>query len=133
MTIINYIIGFIGLLGILFGLSCYRELRRWANLCNHSKIVIAYKKRVKTQQPLTEYIKWIQALNEEESHRGRVIYILGGTTVAIMKTITPPNRFQKWLSRHKQPETKLGRWSRRHGESIPEVSTPQEANSSVGH
>jgi len=111
-AIIGYIIGVIGLAGFAFGVACYLELRKWARLCKYSRIAIAYKRRVQTQAPIVDWIKWVQLLNDDEASNGRLIYRNGGTSVVITRTIVPPNRLVAILHR-KRSTARIGKWRSR--------------------
>lgn len=94
----------------------YWELRKWANICKHGRIAIAYKRKVQMQAPLTEWYLWTRKLAKGET--GRVVYRNGGVTVAIVKPVVPPGPIKSRLSRlqqrHKpkaQAQTKQGTWS----------------------
>lgn len=107
----------IGVAGVLFGLRCYYELWKWARECQYSRIAIAYKRKVKLQAPLVEWLLWIRKLNEDKDSSGRVIYSLGGTSVAITRTTIPPSKIRlrlRALRRRKvqaPPRVEQGSWS----------------------
>ena len=62
-----------------------RELWRWANVCNHARIAIAYNRKTQLQAPLTEWVTWANALDKDEASRGRVVYRNGKVTVFITR------------------------------------------------
>jgi hypothetical protein len=81
-----------GVLGVAFGLRCYRELWKWARQCQHARIVVAYKRKVKLNAPLVEWLLWCNNLDKDKDANGRVIYTVGGTTVALIKKSFVPRR-----------------------------------------
>ena len=83
---INIIAGIVTVLSLLFALRCYLELREWAHRCQNARIAIAYKGRVKMQAPLTEWMLWCEMLEKDKKSNGRVIYGMGGTSIAIYRT-----------------------------------------------
>lgn len=72
-----------GLVGVLFGGACYLNTRKWARLCQRSRIVIAYNRKVQLDATLLEFIGWITSLDKEK--RGRCIYRVQKTSVTILK------------------------------------------------
>lgn len=84
-----YLLAAAGAAGILFGLVCYGELRRWARQCQRARIAIAHKRRVQLEAPLVEWLEWSNALGRDESARGRIIYRNGPVSVAILKPAPP--------------------------------------------
>jgi hypothetical protein len=92
-------------LGLLFGLRCYLELRRWARICQRVRIAIAHKQRVQLDAPLTEWIAWANGLGRDEASRGRVLYRNGHVSVAILK----PSRPVATLERRRRPRLSLRR------------------------
>lgn len=78
-----------GVLGVLFGLRCYVELRRWARLIQRGGIVIGYKNKAQLEAPLVELAEWITALGRDEA-AGRVIYSNRGVRVAILRNRQRP-------------------------------------------
>ncbi len=75
----------VGVLGIAFALRFYYELWKWARQCQNVRIAIEYKGKVKTQQPIIEWLLWANQLDRDKDSNGRVLYHLGGTRVAILK------------------------------------------------
>lgn len=73
-----------GVAGVLFGLNCYRELWKWAKLCQRASISIAYNRRVQLTAPLVEWLTWAGQLDAEQKAKGRVVYRNGKVTVAIL-------------------------------------------------
>lgn len=94
----------IGVGGIAFGLNCYRELHKWARMCQNGRITIAYKRKVKLDAPLTEWLGWMNMLKKDKLSGGRVIYSMGGTSVAILKA---PNKQR----RRKEQPARQGEYS----------------------
>jgi hypothetical protein len=97
-AIIGYVVGCIGLFGFAFGLKCYSELRKWARQCQGARIAIAYKRKVKLQAPLIEWLMWVNQLDKDKDSHGRVVYSIGGTSVAITKAVHP-KRKRKWAKK----------------------------------
>jgi hypothetical protein len=118
---ITYAIGIFGLAGWIFGIRCYVETRSWARQCNGARIAIAYKRKVKLEAPLTEFILWCRQLDKDKRSTGRTIYTMGSTTVAIIKRPDPPRVIRdriknltrkpaaltsgKWTSKDQTPES----------------------------
>ncbi len=75
-----------GLIGFAYGIRCYYELWRWARLSQNTRIAIEYKGKVKTQQPLTEWLLWGNMLDRDKDSNGRIIYHQGGTRIALLRT-----------------------------------------------
>jgi hypothetical protein len=76
-------------LGFSTALRVHLKNRRWAKVCQESRIAIAYKRRIAMQAPLTDFIVWIDQLTKDEQSNGRVVYGRAGVTVAIL---APPKR-----------------------------------------
>jgi hypothetical protein len=76
----------IGLAGALFGANCYYHLWKWARTCQRAHIAISDKGKVQMHAPLTEWIKWINALDADgKDAKGRVVYVNRGIRVAILR------------------------------------------------
>lgn len=65
----------------------YWHLYRWAKECQGARITIAYKRKVKIDAPLVEWMLWIRQANKDKSTGGRIVYSVGGTQVAILKRV----------------------------------------------
>lgn len=91
----------------------YVELRKWANVCKHGRIAIAYNRKVQLQAPLTEWYLWTRKLSDNEN--GRVVYRNGKVTVAIVKPVIPPGRIRTYLRARRKvqarTQTRQGTWS----------------------
>lgn len=74
-----------GVLGVAFGVRSYVELRKWAKQCKEARIVVAYNRRVKMNAPLVEWLQWCNMLDKDESTTGRVVYMNGKTSIAIVR------------------------------------------------
>lgn len=82
--IINIACLLVAAVGVFYGLAARRELKKWARLCKTATIAVAYKRKVKLQAPLTEWLQWTRMLDEDQASSGRTVYHMGGTTVAIL-------------------------------------------------
>lgn len=90
--------------GWLVAFWLYAHLRRDMREYSQARIVVAYKRKVKIDAPLTEWLLWIRKANEDKNSSGRVVASYGGTSVAIIKRLprqrkaqTPaPARTGKW-------------------------------------
>lgn len=71
LSIISLIIGASG-----FGCAVwfYVHLYRWARICQHGRIFIAYNNKVKLEGPITEWVEWTRMLKGDERSTGRIIY-----------------------------------------------------------
>lgn len=73
---------------------------------SQARIVVAYKRKVKVDAPLTEWLLWVRQANKDHSSTGRVVASYGGTSVAIVKRMprqkvskkTEPARAGKWTA-----------------------------------
>ena len=99
-TLISYIIG---IAGIVFGAACYLNTRKWARLCQRSRIVISYNRRVQLNATLLEFVNWISSL--DEGARGREIYRVHKMAVSIVKADP----------KHGQTQTKTVKNSQQNG------------------
>ena len=84
MTIIDYVCVAITLLSLAFAGKFYLELWRWARMCQSAQIAVAYKRKVKLSAPLVEWLLWCNQVDEGKGN-GRVVYNIGGTSVAILR------------------------------------------------
>jgi hypothetical protein len=75
----------VGIIGVAFGLYCGWKLRQWEHHLARSRIAIAYKGKVKMNTPLYEWLLWANRLDKDQQSRGRAVYKMGSTTVAILK------------------------------------------------
>lgn len=71
-------------LSLLFAARCYRELWKWAKMCQRAHIVIATKGRVQIDASLAEWLGWANQLKGSEAN-GRVVYRNLKVSVAILK------------------------------------------------
>ena len=76
----------IGLVGFIYGVNCYYKLWQWARLCQNTIIAIEYKGRVRTRQPITEWLLWGNMLDRDKDSNGRIMYHQGGTRIAIIRS-----------------------------------------------
>lgn len=76
MTVLSIMSIIVGILGVMFGLECYRRLHEWARLCQNGRIFIAYKNRVQLDAPITDFVQWTRMLKDDQNKvsTGRVIY-----------------------------------------------------------
>lgn len=85
----------VGVLGILFGLRCYYELWKWARQCQHARIAVEFKRKVKLDRPLVEWLSWANQLENDKAANGHVVYMMGGTRIAVMKPGKRPGKVQQ--------------------------------------
>lgn len=107
MTLVGWLSIAFGLAGIAFGARCYWELKKWARQCQGLRIAVSFKRRVVLQAPLVEWLLWGNLLDKDKDSNGRVVYKMGGTTIAIIKRShkAPKENVQA------QAEMKQGTWS----------------------
>lgn len=95
--IADIVILIFSIVSIAYGVRCYFELRKWAHLIKYSRVVVAYKGKVKLNAPFEEWVLWAQHADREGSGPGpkwkgggRVLYQLGGTSIAVLsKSFVP--------------------------------------------
>jgi hypothetical protein len=114
-----------GVLGVAYAITCYYKLWQWARQCQHARIVVANKGRVRLNAPIVEWLLWCNMLDKDEGANGRMIYSVSGTSIAIIKKSftthrSPAREFAAWLLRRKMTEpsapltraqAKQGKWS----------------------
>ena len=101
--------GVVGLVGVAFGGRCYWELWKWARQCQGARITVAYKRKVKLDAPLLEWLLWVNMLDKDKDTHGRVVYTVGGTTIAIRKQVKPPRKGLRHVWRTiRKPKVKRG-------------------------
>lgn len=97
-----------GLFGLAYAARLYLELRKWAHLVKYARIVIAYKGKVKLNAPLQEWALWCKMAEQDKSSNGRVVYMLGGTRVAILRKSFVPDPSWKTLFKNVKQAGKSG-------------------------
>lgn len=80
------------------------RLYRWERQLAGARVAVAYKQKVKMDAPLVDWLKWANMLRRDEQARGRVVYRMGGTSVAILKP--RPRSHGKTTTTHRKPESK---------------------------
>jgi hypothetical protein len=108
MSPLNIALIAVAVLGVLLAGRFYLELRRWARLCQGARIAVAYKRRIKLQAPLTDFLVWAGQLTRDERSNGRVVYLMGGTSVAIMAPIKPPSKLAPLRRRVRRTKSREG-------------------------
>ena len=73
-----------GVAGVIFGVRCYMELRKWARMCQRATIAIAQNRKVQMNAPLVDWVTWCHQLTKEEAARGRTVYRNGKVSVSIL-------------------------------------------------
>lgn len=106
------------LIAVAFAVKFYTELHKWARQCQGARIAIAYKTKVKLHAPLTEWLAWVNMLDKDKASTGRVVYQMGGTSVAITKRVSKKDA--KTVKPESQKRVRTGSWSS-HDET-PEVN-----------
>lgn len=89
----------------------YREARKWAGLYQHVRIVVAYKRKVKLDAPLEEWRRWANLLHDDERSSGRVMYSMGGTSIAILKPGPKPAPVKPLPERNEGAPVRTGAWA----------------------
>lgn len=83
------LIGYFGLgfgaVGFAFGMFFAYKLREWERCLKGARIAIFFKGRSRMQPSLFEWLRWAQAVERSKTERGREVYKMGGTTVAILQ------------------------------------------------
>lgn len=103
--VINLICVVITVLSLAFAARCYFELWKWARQCQYARIVIAYKRKVKLQAPLVEWLLWVNQLSKDKDSQGRVVYSMGSTSVAITKAAMPPGKIRQTVKSMRRSKT----------------------------
>lgn len=76
----------IGVAGLIAAGLFYRELHKWARMCQLGRIGIAYNSRVQLHATLSEWVQWTRMLHDDEKSKGRVIYRNGKMTVFLTRS-----------------------------------------------
>lgn len=104
-----------GVVGWAYAVKCYRELFKWARQCQRARIAVAYKEKVRLEGPLVEWLGWCNALDKDKESRGRVVYRMGGTSVAVIKGVKPVGKTRQAVASAKRRRAnaapKTGKWS----------------------
>lgn len=84
MALIGWIIG---AFSWAIAVICILRLRQWDRHLRRARIAIAYKGKVKMSPPLIDWFHWSLAVEKDKQVKGRSVYKMGGTTVAILKPL----------------------------------------------
>jgi hypothetical protein len=91
----------LAVLGVAWAITMYYKLWQWARQCQHARIVVAWKGKVQLNAPILEWMLWANLLDQDKDANGRVVYMNGGTRVAIIKRSFvakgPMREFIAWL------------------------------------
>jgi hypothetical protein len=67
---------------------------KWAKLIAYGRIVVEYKNKVKIDAPLQEWALWCEQTRKDKAQpermRGHVMYVMGGTRIAVFSGKKPP-------------------------------------------
>lgn len=109
-------VGF-GVLGVAYGIRCYWELYKWARQCQNARIAISFKRKVRLQAPLVEWLLWANNVKKDKLATGQVVFSQANVSVAVVQADTPPGKVRKAIrtarGRHGQTAPQQGRWSAR--------------------
>src|ERR1700722_19877789 len=87
--ILTVILGVVAVIGWVCCFVNGRRLKQWSDFCQHGRIFISYKGKVKLQAPLTEWVLWAKMLDKDQASKGRPVYQMGGTAVGVAKAAVP--------------------------------------------
>lgn len=110
MTILAATMTVVALIATAYAVRFYIELRRWAERYKGARIAISYKRKVKLDRPLSEWYAWCRMLDEDKLTNGRVVYSMGGTSVAVIKP-PPVTRNKRDSKAPAKPPAREGKWS----------------------
>lgn len=83
---------------------------KWAKLIAYGRIVVEYKGKVKMDAPLREWALWCEQTRKDKAQpermRGHVIYVMGGTRIALFAGKAPPK--VKPLEQQQRPGRTIG-------------------------
>lgn len=90
---------------------------KWAKLIAYGRIVVEYKGKVKMDAPLREWALWCEQTRKDKAQpermRGHVIYVMGGTRIALFAGKAPPK--VKPLEQQQRPGRTIGGMKSREG------------------
>lgn len=79
---------------VAVGTYAWWHASRWAKLIAYGRIVVEYKGKVKIDAPLREWALWCEQTRKDktqpEALRGHVMYVMGGTRIALFAGKKPP-------------------------------------------
>lgn len=107
MTALDWVCVAFGILGFSYGIRLWIELRRWAYLIKYTRVVVAYKRKVKLNGTLQEWALWAKAGERAPDKKagGRTIYTIGGTTIAILRqSFVPDSPIKRLIHKLTRPE-----------------------------
>lgn len=85
--VVDLLLAFVTLVAMAVATYSWWHASRWAKLIAYGRIVVEYKGKVKMDAPLREWALWCQQTKKDkaqpEAMRGHVIYVMGGTRIAL--------------------------------------------------
>lgn len=85
MNTLTLIFAIAAFVAVAFAIKFYFELWKWAKQCQNARIAIAYKGRVKINAPILEWLLWTNLMDRDKDAKGRQMYGMGGTNIALIK------------------------------------------------
>ena len=116
--VITLVLAVVALVAMAVAGYSWWHASRWAKLIAYGRIVVEYKGKVKMDAPLREWALWCQQTKKDkvqpERMRGHVIYVMGGTRIALFSGKKPPK--VKPLTQQQRPGRQIkareGTWDK---------------------
>lgn len=84
----------ITLIAVVVASYAWWHASKWAKLIAYGRIVVEYKGKVKIDAPLQEWALWCEHTRKDKAQperlRGHVMYVMGGTRIALFAGKKPP-------------------------------------------
>jgi hypothetical protein len=84
----------VAILAVAVAAYSWWHASKWAKLISYGRIVIEYKGKVKIDAPLREWALWCEQTRKDKAQpermRGHVMYVMGGTRIALFSGSRPP-------------------------------------------
>ena len=92
--VLTVLLAVVALVSMAVAAYAWWHAARWAKLIAYGRIVVEFKGKVKMDAPLREWALWCRQTGKDKAQpermRGHVIYVMGGTRIALFHGKKPP-------------------------------------------
>lgn len=92
--VLDLVLAFVAGFALVVAAYAWWHAAKWAKLIAYGRIVVEYKGKVKIDAPLQEWALWCEHTRKDKAQperlRGHVMYVMGGTRIALFAGKRPP-------------------------------------------